>query len=254
MKNIFLIPLLFLLALTTEPTKGSVSEPKVSWTNPVVQVCFADPVHVTESQFSYYIEEGDSVKAWDAITMDTIKSVVAANYTKKLTGISFAGWKACTKASGKKVVRLFYGEFMSHSGIATLGENAGLFQFLSPGSEPWEEWLKDTDEKLPPFAAIAFTGTRMNEFKWNILHEFGHLAALRHEHTREEARRDPHCRSPFIYLGEPIQSSTRLTGAYDPRSIMSYCLKDFAFRRGGEIDQVPMLTDGDRATLRALYP
>lgn len=64
------------------------------------------------------------------------------------------------------------------------------------------------------------------------LHEFGHLAGLRHEQVRAEAFEDSNCDKYEGLHGEKPFEQTLLFGEYDPNSIMSLCFNDGLSRTG----------------------
>jgi hypothetical protein len=142
------------------------------------------------------------------------------------------------------------------------------------------------DEALAP----RYKMEPLQHLKMTALHEFGHLAGLRHEHIREEAKaaEDPSC-----LTGEIPGPEVKSFGSYDPNSIMNYCWNGFLRRNGtrgtfrvpeektlqevlagnrlyhdpGLFDLSPAetpgtyrfdiriaLSRGDRFTLRSLYP
>jgi len=87
------------------------------------------------------------------------------------------------------------------------------------------------------------------------LHEFGHLAGLRHEQIRKEIKQDWICSMTGYEenFEEPFES-TRFTRVFDSFSIMSYCYLNFLSKYTGtsfkETEYKPLPMQDDRVISR----
>jgi hypothetical protein len=70
-----------------------------------------------------------------------------------------------------------------------------------------------------------------DELKYSAIHEFGHLAGLRHENISPDAEKDPNCTEDDIGP-ESAMANIKLLTPYDPSSIMNYCLYNFIRKSG----------------------
>ena len=90
-----------------------------------------------------------------------------------------------------------------------------------------------------------------------ILHEFGHLLGLKHEHVHSEAKNDSGClQLMWNYCGNcaTLESqfgppTNAIVGNYDRYSIMGYCQLARVHNRS----TTAKLSNGDQATLRLMF-
>ena len=82
------------------------------------------------------------------------------------------------------------------------------------------------------------------ELKYSAIHEFGHLAGLRHENISSDAERDPNCTENEIGPEIAMDNIKQLT-PYDPSSIMNYCLYNMTriFRKDVTKDSFTILAE-----------
>ena len=82
------------------------------------------------------------------------------------------------------------------------------------------------------------------------LHEFGHVAGLRHEH----ARADSTCKKSDELIEEEQMKSEEFSAsaAYDPNSIMNYCYRDIVLQEKLQASEI-RLSASDIEVIKKLY-
>lgn len=248
--NHFLL-FVFLIASFLSFGFGSI-EPFTKWENPEIEVCWWD----YETQVPSYLKTLDS-RLSEIITFDyyrprimtdkrklIVKEIINANYKKEATGIHFTGWKNCSESESSRVI------LFGISGFQQIKQITGDVFSLKNQKGPYRE-RNQTDIYSGLFHGRASIGNRLKDQKINAfliiqdnllsqqsftdefleltaIHEFGHLAGLRHEHIRiEKAYSDPLCElsRQFNHNGvhEGPDKTTLFTSEYDQKSIMNYC-------------------------------
>ena len=222
--------LLALLSLLPSPQicSASLIEPSLAWSNPRVPVCFASPKQSAETPlrpeghfpFLHFVESTPAERS-------EIQRVVQQNYSFAVTRIEYTGWEACgPRNSG--FVHVFIADQANIGGLASAG-------------------MPKAKDKAP--YVILRRLQNKAYFLSNAVHEFGHVAGLRHEHSRSEAHSDPHCDA--ISLTETPSKNALQVGPYDSESVMSYCFLDFSSHQS---NFSPLhLSAGDIRTLREIY-
>lgn len=216
MKN--LLTILFFLSSTS--FADSISEPTLAWTKNELTVCWLDDQELNPSLFLKEqikdIERTEiNFKTADQKFKSIVQKSIQKEYQPEVTGISFIGWKPCDETQHWHVM------IITGDGTETRGRtNVGMIH-----------------SKSFLFINIGDTGTSISNEKiiqYTAIHEFGHVAGLRHEHIRAEAKKDPLCKEYFEEnkVKEKILKSTVYTGAYDPTSVMNYCFWYFIYRYG----------------------
>lgn len=194
-------PLWSLLAMTPVLALAgvdSVGEPGSIWPKRSIRVCWSE-----ESEPRHF---GETPRR-------AVQSIVQQEYTLARTGIEFVGWESCsTLSQGTADVQIRQstknlGGFFRVWGLASIGVpqdgNAPhLYLFFDQGLQP--NFQMDPIEHLQMIA----------------LHEFGHLAGLRHEHARPDAKQWEEAR---CLTGETLDEKVESFGNYDRNSIMNYC-------------------------------
>lgn len=227
------------------------------WNRPEVTVCFASKDH---KQTAIEYDENGSIKPiaakvfgpWDESLKKKVMTWINAEYTKERTGVSFIGWQDCSDGIKKEDVAIYVSSnkksnvpsSMGQHGMASIGRNGhvdvnttkkAFAYFLHPDLVREDMKNKVSAQNIEQV------------FKQNIIHEFGHLAGLMHEHDREEFAGDRECLkvmsrdvfesyaqasiySPLIevgdvknYKGLDYLPGVKLT-SYDSYSIMNYCM------------------------------
>lgn len=217
----------------------SIGEPLLKWNKSHVIVCWLDQNRIPTEQFSDYQLEKIGHLEITLIQLSTskkkmIQDFIQTEFDQSKTGISFTGWNSCNNTPKPDAILLVGEGFHfpdTPGGRASLGR--GHFS---------QDFIRLDDDKLS-FLYFNITPTAItpkldiDDYLKNLsLHEFGHLAGLRHEHIRDEAKRDPLCRFTGITPGgERVYSQTRYYSKYDPVSIMNYCFNDFIEKKAGKV-------------------
>jgi len=267
-------------------------EPEFLWPKQDVTVCFGTQEQIPRTEIldpkkaGLAAETLDYFRAFPPEVRTLIRSSIEAEYTRERTGIRFVGWNDCDPAALSDVVLLGFSapsESKAQLGYIPLGR-------ASIGTSAWDGTHK-LDPSLKAFVFFdwkeAFgNAVSVRDFKHAVLHEFGHVAGLRHNHVSSDYETDPFCiHSRAVSRVEKPGPRTMSYGAYDPFSIMSYCLSEWGWKNGSaelylsdeDIEKLPAkkvdptvltpvpfrpgvfrwtvtLSVLDRETLRTLYP
>ncbi|NDG84282.1 MAG: hypothetical protein EBX52_04495 [Proteobacteria bacterium] len=236
----------------------SVGEPDVRWDHRKVRVCWAEadaPYHFTEE-----LRTG-------------VQEIISREYRLERTGIEFTGWRSCSLLSPNQYDAVLIQSTKSHSRFFKVFGHASIGQSTEERPHVYLYYENQS--------ANGFKLTGIENLQLTALHEFGHLAGLRHEHAREEAKS---LEVPSCAGDETVPGSAHEYGPYDRTSVMNDCwleqlrLKGTSFSiatrdlpriprylRGsgllsvhqmGEISRLEIaigLSHGDVATLREMY-
>lgn len=245
---------------------------------------------------------------------EQIKKIIQQEYQLKKVGIEFIGWEKCPLPTDENFKSIdlvlliktspplfsfnWFKEFLSGTiyGEANIGQN-GYYATI-PDLEKNKEYKNFLTKFLFKRYLKGFYNkdltkksfvllTQINPTKnWSqarvqthqqlvALHEFGHIAGMRHEHTRSEIKSDQFCQmiedqAIFLFASykrpkiEPRLDSSIAYGNYDPYSVMSYCylvaksqFEEPSFKQYFTNTQIKNmkvgLSNGDIHALRCLY-
>jgi hypothetical protein len=144
--------------------------------------------------------------------------------------------------------------------------------FRQPGSWSFigtDALLRPRNEPTMNLGAIAPPGTNAGYFQQVVLHEFGHVLGLIHEHQNPNARIPWDMDAVYAYFSAPPNSfsretiestvvgKARLTGyrAFDPDSIMVFAFPRQVFKGDfGPLHSNQTLSASDKAFVARLYP
>lgn len=150
------------------------------------------------------------IRDWKEKHKLLIKTWVNEEYSAQKTGIHFVGWKDCDNDPRANVV-LFYNKksllltsIIGGSYIKGRSGALGAFQNSVPGYPSAENSIIISDGGIE---------------KGSVVHEFGHVAGLAHEHTHPDAARKGRDCDKVRPSYHPSYGYT----PYDKDSIMSYC-------------------------------
>lgn len=247
--------LFFILPLSTF---AGIYEPHVLWAHKEIQVCFYDDLSqlkdtVLKNKQEMHLKYRVDPDEFSRKAKKRIKDVVLSEFSESETGISFHGWKDCSEVDDSQVdVRIirsrgvpfyFLRKAAPFDGSASVGE-AGVIDQNGYTRGPH-------DQK----AYVLLTKLK----KAFIVHEFGHIAGLRHEHLHPDSEYDKNCRSKFALqsflqgiLSGKLYSSTQMMTEYDSLSVMNYC-HIYSSLNEIERSQEQVLSRLDRETLKYIY-
>jgi len=223
-----------LLTLFPFIVMASTGHKSIIWNKKELKVCWLDNLPVSNNYFSESqlkeIEGLGEFTSLDENNKSIISSSVQSEYTKEQTGIHFTGWKTCQADDLSDVVILIGSK--GEVGITSQGQ-------ASLGRADSEDIgkIRETDKKAFVFIDVGMWETdtqwsREDYIKFITLHEFGHIAGLRHEHIR-------------VIEGEKWNDSLFFS-KYDSHSVMNYIFM-------GELEENGLvITDGKRIGLSPL--
>lgn len=150
-----------------------------------------------------------------------IQKVVQAEFNKTRTGIYFTGWKSCELDPSADTVLITINSTKLPLGRSSVGRSE-VYQYETQAL-PQD---KKTFVLLNMSPAVGSVLSYESELTFTAVHEFGHLAGLRHENINPEANSDSNCTESEIGP-EVSQDSAVYLSPYDPSSVMNYCLYNF---------------------------
>lgn len=193
-------------------TWASIYTPHYLWKKHAIEVCFAKGEKGQRGEGA----EAFKFRDWKKSDKEKVINWVNAEYSAERTGIYFVGFTDCG-VNPDIDVAIFYNKnnkikahlLGGYDGIASLGTRGERISGY---------------RRIRGYVAISKSGMD----KGTVIHEFGHIAGLMHEHEHPDAINfEPECDltsewshafSEYVY--EP----------YDKDSVMNYCK---LFKRGG---------------------
>jgi hypothetical protein len=256
--------LTLILSLSFHAIAEGIYEPNVLWAKSDIKVCFADAEWVKEKSLKeldemdlayalIYFKEENLLKDWSEEEKIRIKNIITSEFTTEKTILTFSKFEDCRKSNDNDVilVRGTQTQDIYYTALSSLGQNSLFkldfksFQFPLPSS--YEKSLIDRK------SLVLLTLDDAKNLESTILHEFGHLAGLRHEHIHSEAINDKNCaRNGLKWLkDERAAVTSRFYTEYDPSSIMNYCWLDYISNVNREIKTE--LSKNDLKTIQGMY-
>lgn len=212
---------------------GSVYSTEYLWPHNKLTTCFADG----DGQD---LQNGPLVlkfRKWKKSDKEKVKSWVLSEYSEERTGIHFVGFEDC-EDNPVTDVAIFYNQnnkfssrlFGGLDGIASFGTTLKYHRGFLRGYP-----------MANGYVSISTSGMD----KGTVIHEFGHIAGLMHEHEHPDAViNEPYCR-------EAVEQGALVGFEYDPYdsdSVMNYCKLN---KKGGKNVG---LSERDVLLLKKLYP
>ena len=231
------------------------SEPNYIWKKNKIKVCWWDKATPTLNSLKVIgptLHKILNAKYFETISMtdlrkNIIKNKINNTFTVNSVGIQFVGWKNCSDklSQNSDVIIYAISDFKIKSQYKDLTrikssshfryENKKVSSFIKNVSGSSNVALHDANniKGEPQAHLILFENSNERKLytddylKLNAIHEFAHLAGLRHEQIRyTESDKDPFCKMfPNLYKKEEesVGDHTWFTSQYDQQSIMSYC-------------------------------
>lgn len=202
-----------------------------TWEVNEVTTCFAEAEKTPREEGPYVLK----VRDWKDKDKEKLEAWVKEEYTPERTGIHFTGFSDCEDAPDADII--IFKNKNSKLGVFFFGGLNGL-ALLGPFENEVVGY-----PKARSFVSISSSG--MN--KGTVIHEFGHVAALSHEHDHPDAYKEDKSGCPEIndhsYPKYHLEYEP-----YDKDSVMNYC------RIHGKGGKKIGLSERDVELLKRLYP
>ncbi len=224
----YLLPLFLLFQSSALPFIPSIAEPEVKWSKKSIVVCWGNDNDITKIKnnisLQYTLRDAGLVQFSNEIK-SVISTTITEEYSISRTGIEFIGWKNCSETNNPDLI-IFqaYGENRTNEsfGESTIGEHSYFDTYgyhrtdLNTVDAVFLRYKRTLNGRL------GMVSTQQS-LQMTAIHEFGHVAGLRHEHVRIEAKNDANCITTEVILLETLFQSSKNYTTYDSNSIMSYC-------------------------------
>ena len=246
--------LLILFSFTAHAGVNALGEPKVTWQKRSIHVCWHEGVKDN----------------FEASQKKAVQQIVEQEYTIEKVGITFYGWEECLNLPQNGYdLEIFQDVDIAHSnpevemyrkasveGFAVMGQ--GSVEQVQAEQNQLTGEVKKTDGYLnrnlrtpimylmfrPLFRFAESDFKSLEELQLTALHEFGHVAGLRHEHIRPEAKTDFNCQFMSSFkIDETILDTAENYEEYDPNSIMNYCWNAELATNGNVVMVLPNIPD-----------
>lgn len=240
---------LLLAVFATNAHAGLLIKPEFRWQKSNIKICFLESKAPLEPSPSRLVSTAAphliSPKSYNSFYMQQVRSIIETEFNGSRTGVRFDGWHLCSESPDADAFVFFYQtESLSHS-FATIAWAVG---------QPYIGFHLDHLELQMLKSQLV-----SSHFAATMLHEFGHLAGLSHEHQRWEYLTEGRCLiwDSTAYSNQHSCTSESLLwrakvvphGSYDHDSIMNYC-------RARQIEryEAPVqLSQGDKAALQYMF-
>lgn len=222
-----LLSLLFLLSFRAQ---ASIYASYYLWPKHEIKTCFAKGDDLSRNDGKYVLR----FRNWNKSQKEQIKRWVQEEYSSERTGIHFVGFEDCG-VNPDIDVAIFYNQNSKMQSIL----HGGLDGLASLGTMGAHILMYPL---IKGFVIISKTGFD----KGTVVHEFGHVAALEHEHEHPDAVRfEPECSYTNEY---PIIKAGYIYEPFDKDSVMNYC------KVYGSKGKKAGLSIRDVEVLRRIYP
>lgn len=211
--EIFMLKLLTFLAFLNLTSAHAGIYSKVLWNHRELVICFAEGETGARTSYTHKLK----IEDWSEENKKNVKVWITSEFTPERTGVYFTGWKMCSAAPEADVI-LFYNKNNQFSDLHGIAAGYGPVQNV------------EGYPNARSYAVISNSGMKKN----TVLHEFGHVVGLAHEHDHPNA---PICAGR---VRQPKFQGFEYT-LYDSKSVMSYC------------NSFDKLSEKEAALLKKLY-
>ncbi len=230
--NFIKITILIFVAMASTYVFSSYVEINNKWNKNEVVVCWGNNLF---DQTSYYNRlKNDREKSrvskyfskpYSISAKKSIENIVSAEYSEEKTGIYFTGWKNCSETTAYDAILL------------TTTKRSKKINFSGFSSIGIGRKNQRSDKPSIIFTGSFYTGKShlqaKEQLRYLALHEFGHLAGLRHEHATKESNDDLNYEFYYWHWWQPmvgVNATLRYEAfenvvqfhQYDSSSIMNY--------------------------------
>lgn len=228
-------------------------EPNVAWTKRKIHVCWQPGGNDFETEQRLAVQK-----------------IVEQEYKIERVGITFFGWEDCSTLAPEEydIAIIQDRDVAPTNAVVDKYRKIGAEGYAVLGQGSAEQIKTDTDTVTleskktrgffnrnlqhsvvylmyrPVFRLFSESFKANEELQLTALHEFGHVAGMRHEHIRFEAKDDPNCKNRTdAWLVEDIMDTAVAYTAYDPNSVMNFCWGATLAKNGNVVNELPNVPD-----------
>ncbi len=269
MKKMMLLALV--PACLSTVTNAGMIEPQVAWDKKELKTCFFDDnaqlaKTILETKENTKKNYDFSPKKLRATQKKAVYNVISKEYSASKTGLHFIGFQDCSKVKNPDVIvmraasKIILLDSPGFRGRAVIGQ-AGMFEAKTELNDKTgaAEYIVEKDGShyegfFSKSGKVAYVALRTTN-PGTIVHEFGHVAGLRHEHIRDEAHYDSNCKKLGVKwpTAEKLYDTVQIETSYDNESVMNYCWLQSRSAKALEDRIGNILSAGDIQTLRSTY-
>lgn len=218
----FFIGLISIMVFVNQ-SNASLVEPNIKWRKTSINICwgdYSDRIKVLNPlEFN---KKKDIERVFNNVEKNILEKSISQEFTAKSTIIRF------NFDSQKKCDAYVFGFILKKGSNpkahSTIGEKS-----IDSFKRRRLSFRKPRVYISFPLSFLSINGGEINlskkEFiKNTAIHEFGHLAGLRHEHAQKTEELDAFCNHASIIFKEKSNPTTLAYTSFDTLSVMNYCL------------------------------